>query len=114
VDELARRGDFWREFNKIAQEHGFDQECKWSHASAAKFLPFYKELISYFFLKTVAAFPVLGCKEAGRREGPDLLRPCELDPMVYEDSQGGSARHSLQKPYRKLRKGIAFPHCAAA
>ena len=54
-----RRGDFWREFAEIANRHQFEQECKWSHASAQRFLPFYKELVAYFFQRRWLVFHCL-------------------------------------------------------
>jgi hypothetical protein len=54
-----RRGDFWREFEELQEKHQFDQECKWSHASAARQLPFYNELISYFFQRRWLLFHCL-------------------------------------------------------
>jgi hypothetical protein len=51
-----RRGDFWREFAEIAEKHQFKQECKWSHASAKRFLPYHNELISYFFQRRWLVF----------------------------------------------------------
>lgn len=54
-----RRGDFWREFEELRKNHQFDQECKWSHASAARQLPFYNELISYFFQRRWLLFHCL-------------------------------------------------------
>src|ERR1044071_1877231 len=54
-----RRGDFWREYGELTKKHRFNQECKWSHASASRYLPFYKELISYFFQTHWLAFHCL-------------------------------------------------------
>lgn len=54
-----RRGDFWREFEELRQKHKFRQECKWSHASAARQLPFYQDLISYFFQRRWLLFHCL-------------------------------------------------------
>lgn len=54
-----RRGDFWREFEELREKHKFRQECKWSHASAARDLPFYNDLISYFFQRRWLLFHCL-------------------------------------------------------
>jgi hypothetical protein len=50
-----RRGDFHRDYYSMAAKHGFQAECKWSRASR-QFLPFYQELISYFFQKRWLTF----------------------------------------------------------
>jgi len=50
-----RRGDFHREYYELAAKHGFEGECKWSRASRL-FLPFYVELIAYFFQRRWLTF----------------------------------------------------------
>ena len=54
-----RRGDFFREFHNICSAHGFDDECKWSRAQRKYYLPFYNDLISYFFQRKWLAFHCL-------------------------------------------------------
>jgi len=54
-----RRGDFLRDFTELASKHAFNQECKWSRASSIRFLPFYKELVSYFFQRRWLVFHCL-------------------------------------------------------
>ncbi|HEV7681079.1 MAG TPA: hypothetical protein VGO68_03070 [Pyrinomonadaceae bacterium] len=54
-----RRGDFISDFRELTKKHRFEQECKWSHASAKSFLPFYSELISYFFQRRWLVFHCL-------------------------------------------------------
>lgn len=44
-----RRGDFARDFQSLAKRYKFEDECKWSTASRRYFLPFYEDLIDYFF-----------------------------------------------------------------
>lgn len=51
-----RRGDFYREFYAIAAHHGFKDECKWSRASRQQFLPFYEDLIEFFFKRRWMVF----------------------------------------------------------
>lgn len=57
--QWQRRGDFLREYRDIADKHRFNQECKWSRASAREFFPFYAELISYFFQRRWLVFHCL-------------------------------------------------------
>lgn len=54
-----RRGDFSGDFSSLANKYGFNQECKWSRASAMRFLPFCRELISYFFQRRWLVFHCL-------------------------------------------------------
>ncbi len=51
-----RRGDFYRDFYAIADEHGFDEELKWSKVSRSHYLEFYEDLIEYFFRRKWLAF----------------------------------------------------------
>lgn len=54
-----RRGDFYRDYYDIAKTHRFKDECKWSQAQQRQYLPFYEELISYFFERKWLAFHCL-------------------------------------------------------
>ena len=58
-----RRGDFYADFHDIGQRHKFRDECKWSRASRSYFLPYYDELISYFFKRKWLAFHCLVCRK---------------------------------------------------
>lgn len=51
-----RRGDFLADFRAIQANHGFTSECKWSRASRNGYIPFYEELISYFFQRQSMVF----------------------------------------------------------
>jgi hypothetical protein len=57
--QWQRRGDFLRDFRELTEKHRFKQECKWSHASAKRYLPFYTDLISYFFQRRWLVFHCL-------------------------------------------------------
>ena len=54
-----RRGDFYSDFQNIAIRNKFREECKWSQAHQAYYLPYYEELIDYFFQKKWLAFHCL-------------------------------------------------------
>jgi len=51
-----RRGDFSAGFRSITEKHGYRGECKWNKANNRRHLPFYRELIEYFFLRRWLAF----------------------------------------------------------
>ena len=64
-----RRGDFYSEFYSIARKHNFTNECKWHSSNRRIFLPFYNELIKYFFETQWLVFHCLVCrKEMVRKE----------------------------------------------
>lgn len=64
-----RRGDFIEHFREIKARHGFKDECKWSKVHATRTLPFYEELISYFFQRRWLVFQSLIVrKELVRKE----------------------------------------------
>ena len=64
-----RRGDFIADFDNLAREHGFVDECKWSTANRKYFLPFYQELITYFFQKRWIVFHCLVCRKETIQKG---------------------------------------------
>ncbi|WP_417535727.1 DUF3800 domain-containing protein [Methylophaga sp.] len=51
-----RRGDFLADYRAITENHGFEGECKWSRATRKHLLPFYEELITYFFKRQSMVF----------------------------------------------------------
>jgi hypothetical protein len=51
-----RRGDFFDDFRKMKERHNFTDECKWATAGSHRALPFYEELISYFFRRKWLVF----------------------------------------------------------
>lgn len=51
-----RRGDFLADYRAIQENHSFSGECKWSRATRKHYLPFYEELISYFFQRQWLVF----------------------------------------------------------
>lgn len=54
-----RRGDFMEDFRAMKERHRFFDECKWKKVNSARNLPFYEELISYFFQRKWLAFHCL-------------------------------------------------------
>lgn len=98
-----RRGDFWREFAEIANKHNFKQECKWSQASAKRFLPYYNDLISYFFERRWLVFHCL------------VVRKQVVEKSVYHQSWDEARRKHYtmllcNKMKRALRRFPKQPH----
>lgn len=64
-----RRGDFFDHFREIKERHRFIDECKWKSIHSPRNLPFYEELISYFFQRQWLAFHcIVVRKESVRKE----------------------------------------------
>jgi hypothetical protein len=91
-----RRGDFLADFRQIRYTHGFNQECKWTHASARRFLPFYNELISYFFKRRWLVFHCL------------VVRREVVEKAEYHDNSWDLARrkHYTMLLTQKIRRAL--------
>lgn len=95
-----RRGDFLADYRAIIQNHGFDEECKWSRASRAGYLPFYQELIGYFFQKRWLAFHCI------------VVRKQIVDRQRYHNNDWDLARrkHFTMLLTSKMKKALKrFP-----
>ena len=64
-----RRGDFLEDFRAIKERHGFRDECKWNKVNSERNLPFYQELISYFFQRHWIVFHCLVVRKDTVRKG---------------------------------------------
>ena len=63
-----RRGDFIAEFQALREKHNYKYECKWKKVKQAS-MPFYKDVIEYFFKRKWLAFHCLVVrKEMVRKE----------------------------------------------
>ena len=47
--KYQRRGDFVADFWEMVDEYRIRREIKWTNARSMKYMPFYEELIEYFF-----------------------------------------------------------------
>lgn len=64
-----RRGDFFEDFRALKERHGFRDECKWNSVHSQRNLPFYEDLLDYFFQRKWLAFHCLVVrKEIVRKE----------------------------------------------
>jgi hypothetical protein len=96
--QWQRRGDFLSDFRDMAAKHNFNQECKWSRASARHFSPFYQELISYLFQRRWLVFHCL------------VVRRQVVEKAEYHQNDWDLARRKhytmllTQKMRRALRK----------
>lgn len=94
-----RRGDFYADFEAIARKHRFKDECKWSRASRKYFLPYYDELISYFFQRRWLAFHCLVCrrqmvrKEEFHKNDWDLARRKHYTMLLATKMRKAIQRH---------------------
>ena len=59
-----RRGDFINDFRQIKEKHGYRDECKWKKINSERYLPFFEELITYFFQKQWLSFHCLVVRKA--------------------------------------------------
>lgn len=91
-----RRGDFYSDFYDIAERHGFEDECKWSRASRKRCLPFYEELLDYFFQRPWLVFQCLVVRREAVRHD------------VYHNRDWDLARrkHFTMLLTNKMRKAI--------
>lgn len=64
-----RRGDFLEDFRAMKERHGYRDECKWSKVNSERHLPFYDELISYFFQRHWIVFHCLVVRKEAVRKG---------------------------------------------
>jgi hypothetical protein len=95
-----RRGDFFKDVREMKERHRFQGECKWSAASSNGDLPFYQELISYFFHRKWLVFHCL----VVRRE---VVRKAE-----FHDNDWDLARrkHFTMLLTNKMKKALVrFP-----
>ena len=53
-----RRGDFIDQFRELKKKYNYPYECKWNKVSY-NYLPFYKNLITYFFMRQWITFHCL-------------------------------------------------------
>jgi hypothetical protein len=96
-----RRGDFHRDFYDIAKRHHFEDECKWTTATRRYFLPFYCELIEYFFKHPWLVFHCV------------VVRKEAVKVDVYHDRNWDLARrkHFTMLLTDKMRKALKrFPN----
>jgi hypothetical protein len=97
--QWQRRGDFYRDFNDLANKHHFENECKWSQAQK-KYLGFYEELITYFFERRWLVFHCLVVRKEGVRK------------EIYHDNDWDLARrkHYTMLLTDKMKKALRkFP-----
>jgi len=99
--QWQRRGDFLRDFRQIRTKYSFDRECKWNRASLKQDLPFYKELISYFFEHRWLVFHCL------------VVRKQIVEKAVYHKNDWDLARrkHYTMLLTQKMRRALKrFPN----
>ncbi|HSE19582.1 MAG TPA: DUF3800 domain-containing protein [Pyrinomonadaceae bacterium] len=95
-----RRGNFYADYYNLASKHGFVDECKWSSANRKHLLPFYQDLISYFFQKRWMVFHCLVCRKE------------TIQKQVYHNNDWDLARrkHYTMLLTRKIRQAVQrFP-----
>lgn len=64
-----RRGDFSEAIKELRQLHSYTYEIKWNRVNSIRALPFYKDLIEYFFKRNWLVFHCLVVrKDAVRKE----------------------------------------------
>lgn len=95
-----RRGDFLADYYNLAQKHKFVDECNWSSANRKYFLPFYQDLITYFFQRKWLVFHCLICRKE------------TVQKDIYHQNDWDLARrkHYTMLLTRKMRQALqTFP-----
>jgi len=62
-----RRGDMIAHFREIKEKHGYEYECKWKKVDRHS-LPFYKDLVSFFFQREWLVFHCLVVRKESVRK----------------------------------------------
>lgn len=95
-----RRGDFIEDFRAIRNNHRFHDECKWKKVNSERNLPFYDELISYFFKRRWMIFNCLVVRK-------DVIRK---DKFHKNDWDLARRKHFTMLLTNKMRKALKrFP-----
>lgn len=95
-----RRGDFIEHFRDIKESNNYDYECKWNKITSKQFLPFYKDLIEYFFKRKWLTFHCL------------IVRKEMVRKEIYHDNDWDLARrkHFTMLLTTKMRRALQrFP-----
>ena len=95
-----RRGDFLEDFRAMRDRHGFRDECKWNKVNSERNLPFYEELISYFFQRKWLVFHCLVIRK-------DAVRKDEFHKNDWDLAR---RKHFTMLLTNKMRKALKrFP-----